>query len=265
MRGIKIIEDNQAYEPDSLQFIAKTRLNISALYSELRRYKEAINHAELALSTLQVEIKHRLDGTPISMLSKKDKYKLETMITTYVIAFYNIGVAEESLGHRKAMIQAYKNSVNIGSQFLTDENTVLQMAKRAYEESQIIKPETRKALHVRPMSSREFISALDQHKAQLKEPFEFKTSLAPSETQDHSDKLQSNLSLPSLMLPNVHKAERYYSQDQLKKLQKKLTEDPTHRFVSADQYFYSKISKNLNIASDVKHMRPLSTQGAMGV
>ena len=43
-------------DPDTLEYAAKTRLNTSALYAELRRFREAVDHAEQCLTILQAEL-----------------------------------------------------------------------------------------------------------------------------------------------------------------------------------------------------------------
>ncbi|CAG9330325.1 unnamed protein product [Blepharisma stoltei] len=268
MRALKIIDKYPARLPDSLQLIAKSRLSVSTLYFELRRYKEAIKHAEEALATLQIEMKQRLDGKSVANLNKKDMKKVKTLVTTYVIAFYTIGLSEEALGRRSAMLDAYNNAVKIADQFLSGESEMLQTIKQTLADVNLIAPETiEKRIH-KPMKRRDLKLSLDNQIKKENEPFEFKTacSFPVSKEPAETDHLNSQASLPSLNFPSTVQTRlpgRYYSEEQLKKLQKKMTVDSQHRFVSVDEYFYTKISKTLNVKSDIKHLRPLTAKGAI--
>lgn len=268
MRGLKVIDKFPALHPDSLQLIAKTRLNTSTLYSELRRYKEAIKHAEESLATLQVEMKIRLDGKTVSKLSKRDKAKVKLMITTYVIAFYTIGLAEEANNKRQAMLEAYNNALKIGSQFLADDNEVLKALKKTLDEAILIGDQACENKPKRYIPQKELkIHLVEQFDTKI-EPFEYKSTPQPQDSMKNIEieHLNSKISLPNLNLSpetEIKRPGRYYSDEQLRKLQKKLTIDSQHKFVSADDFFYSKISKTLNVKSDIRYLRPLTSKGAI--
>ena len=51
---------------------------------------------------------------------------------------------------------------------------------------------------------------------------------------------------------------KYYTPEQLAKLQQRLSKGSGLNFVSADKYFYTKITKTLNVSQDVKFLRPLT-------
>jgi tetratricopeptide (TPR) repeat protein len=80
-------------DPDTLEYAAKTRLNTSALYAELRRFREAVDHAEQCLTILQAELNVRLNGKLLKQLNEEEKEKFDYMMVTYVTAFYNIGLS----------------------------------------------------------------------------------------------------------------------------------------------------------------------------
>lgn len=254
MKGLHIIDESEIEQADSLECVAKTKLNVSALYSELHRYEDAIRYAEDCLKTLQNEFKIRLGGHEFSDMEGKERMKTETMITTYVTAFYNIGVAEEYLGNRDRMIQAFKNAVNIGTPFLKLTNEVLLSAKRALTEGQSIKNRT---LHLTSIKTQVLqISKTEKLKNSSRNhkifPFTIlgrrATKVQVSKEKDPNDQKRPG---------------RYYSEARLKKLQEKIENDDEKNFVSADQYFYREISKLMNISSDIKFLKPLTTSAAM--
>ena len=255
MKGLKIIDESKIEEPDSMQFVAKTKLNVSALYSELHRFKEAIEFSEDCLSTLQTELKRRFAHKEFKLLEGKEKKKAEDMIVTYVIAFYNIGVAEEMLNNKESMKEAFRNAVTIGSNFLNPENDVLISAKKALADSVASKtkassPRTsRNSIKISPEMIVENLNKTKSDKLCI--------TIANSDMR----LLKSRASVPKIY--EKAKPGRYYSDLQLKKIQQKLEDDTKMHFVSADQYFYREISRLMNIGSDIKYLRPLTTSAAM--
>ena len=69
LKGLKLIKENEINEPDSYNYIAKTQLNLSSLYSEFRRYNDAISNAEDSLVTLQKEMKLRFSTKEFKSLN----------------------------------------------------------------------------------------------------------------------------------------------------------------------------------------------------
>jgi tetratricopeptide (TPR) repeat protein len=257
MKGLQIIDENDIIEADSLQFVAKTKLNVSALYSELHRYEDAINFAEECLKTLQNEFKTRLNAKDFQSLEPKEKKKAETMITTYVIAFYNIGAAEEFLNNREGMLQAFRNAVNIGTPFLNPSNEILVKVKKALMEGQSIKSKTLSFSTIR--------ASIDENaevRPKLKKHFRGKFSLPFGSLDKMSAKLPDD---HKKQTEEVKKPGRYYSDAKLKKLCEKLEMKEGMNFVSADQFFYREISKLMNISNDCKFLRPLTTSAAMSL
>ena len=239
-------------EPDTLEYCAKTRLNTSALYSDLRRYKEAAQFAEMCLSVLQHQLNLRLNGRQLLDLSASERAKFDTMIVTYVVAFYNIALSEEALGHTSKALTAYRNAVKIGSKFLPANTRELVLARKALEAVPI-------TTQSQPASPR-----LKQNEnAPFLTPFSPFSSVSPSPSD--------NIPLGSPQAAFVTGEERvevrpkstveerkYYTPERLMALHEKLKKDGKTDFVSADKFFYAKISSTLNVEQDVKHMRPLS-------
>ena len=212
------------------------------------------------MKTLQNEFKARLSGKEFNDLDEKDKKKAENMISTYVIAFYNIGVAEEYLNNREGMLQAFRNAVNIGTPFLDSSNEILISARKVLMEGQSIKSKSLAlSTYVSPVdSSRDNIS---KTKSKTKKRFEGKFSLSFGSL----DKKFGVYEEKEKKKEEVKKPGRYYSDAKLKKLSERLDHKEGMNFVSADQYFYREISKLMNVSSDCKHLRPLTTSAAMSL
>ena len=253
MKGLKIIDESNITEPDSMQFVAKTKLNVSALYSELHRFEDAIQFAEEALGTLQAELRLRLGNKDFRHLEGKERQKAKDMILTYVIAFYNIGAAEETLHNKEAMREAYRNAVNIGSNFLDPDDELLLTAKRALIDSMGTKSKT-----CFPRTSRDSIRISPEMLLDI--PHKSKSPGFSATVPSEIKLFKTRKSL----VKNVeqHKPGRYYSDAKLKKIQQKMEDDAKLHFVSADQYFYREISKMMNIGSDIHYLRPLTTSEA---
>ena len=77
--------------------MSKTKLNLSALYIELRRFEDAREYAEQSLAIIQGEVNSRLEDKELDELLEEERKELTELITTMVIAFYNVGAAAEAL------------------------------------------------------------------------------------------------------------------------------------------------------------------------
>ena len=265
LRAGKMIESmGEVLNPDTLELCAKTKLNIAALYSELRRYPEAVEFAEQCLATLQLELNLRLTGRRLEELYGKDKLKFDNMIGTYVVAFYNIGVAEESQAHGTNAIEAYRNAVSIGKRFLSTDHSVLRLAEAALHDTPL--PETittRIPPHSAPRSRDRDVLGDQLQQAHL--PTEEIPQSRASEAISHfsadiSAVEGENIRSEKQLSPDRNREEefKYYTPEQLGKLQQRLAKGTGLNFVSADKYFYTKITKTLNVSQDVKFLRPLS-------
>lgn len=241
MKALRLLDDLPVSpSPDTLQYTAKTLLNTSALYADLHRYSEAISYSEQCLATLQKELNLRLNGRLLEHLSAKEREKFETMITTYVVAFYNIGVSEEALGQAENALKAYKNAVKIGGKFLPSGSPELVLAKKALK----MQPESgRPPQDTHPISSDEYRSLL---LTQLNDLGPLSTREAPTASEIPFNSTSSNEPF------------KYYSPTRLQELHERLKKGEKVEFVSADDYFMKKITSNLKVEKDVRHMRPLS-------
>lgn len=59
-------------------------------------------------------MKLRLKGRQLEELNAKERKKIKEMSKMYVIAFYNIGIAEECRGNREKSLEGFENAVAIG-------------------------------------------------------------------------------------------------------------------------------------------------------
>jgi hypothetical protein len=174
------------------------------------------------------------------------------MFVTYVIAFYNIGVAEEYLNNKGNMYKAFKNAVAIGEQFLSKDNPFFISALKALKEIESMKgksftsPSSRCSIRISP----------DQLVSQIKEHTKNKFSLTVHQAEKKNSRSEAVLKKDEKKKPG-----RYYTEGKLKKIQERL-EQKKMNFVSVDKYFYQEISKLMNVQSDIKFLRPLTTSGA---
>ncbi|CAG9323926.1 unnamed protein product [Blepharisma stoltei] len=265
IRAVKFYEDHNVSSPESLQIAAKTMLNMSAIYSEIHKFKKARAIAEKSLFILQDELKQRLENRSLEQLSEFEKKKVENLIKTYIIAFYDIGVAEESLGNLKSAVKAYRNAVSIGKQFIAKNDETLVIAQEALVDASSKLSEKSLDKKIKPMTSKEFTRILKNHKRNISSETEYQKSL--SELKLSLDKPADQPLSPALSeigLSPIHmkdepkKPERYYSDEQLRLYQKKLNQR-SNRFISADEYFFSKLSKAFEVKTD--KIRPYSAAG----
>ncbi|OMJ85612.1 hypothetical protein SteCoe_13026 [Stentor coeruleus] len=248
MKGFQIIDEKEIIEADSFQYVAKTKLNVSALYSELHRYQDAIKFAEDSLATLQAELRLRFSAKNFKNMEGKEKKHAEDMITTYVIAFYNIGVAEEHLGHRDQMCEAFKNAVNIGTNFLDLANEALNTARKALAEcsgpqNNFTLLTSRRSIKILPDMLSDRFAKQRPISASSHLPISERKFLRPKDLISKN----KDLSMPG----------RYYSEAKLKKIQQRIEDAAKLNFISADEYFYKEISRTMNIASDIKFLKPM--------
>ena len=197
-------------------------------------------------------MKLRLSNKEFKLLQTKDKKKAENMFVTYVIAFYNIGVAEEYLNHRENMCKAFRNAVEIGSKFLPPDKSFVVSAAKALQEAEHYKsksmnsPTSRSSLRISP-------EALVQEIGKSKT---CKVGLNVHQIGKKPNKPET------LAKTQGKRPGRYYTEAKLKKIQEKLKERQEMNFVSVDEYFYREISKLMNVKSDIKSLKALTSSGA---
>lgn len=260
MRAQKFMDEFQLQDSDSLEIAAKTKLNICALYFELRRYKEAIDFAKQSLAILQLELRERLGSLSYEELEEDEQIKVQIMAASYVIAFYNIGAAHEALGNYQQMLEAFDNAVKIGIEFLPYDHELLSAAYVAKSEAQTLASEFPRKSITKPATARESKRVVIQKKSEVKHILRCSTTPDLQIRSKSTRFPRINLQAPAnVTLPATERREgvKYYNDKQLNRLQKKLLENQP-RFVSADQYFYNKISKNLNISKDIKYLKELN-------
>ena len=220
MRANKLIPDISSHKSlGLLDLCAKTHLNTSALYADLRRYSESITYAEQCLAILQEQLKGLLTGKPLSALSGKEQEKTEALMKTYIAAFVNIGKAREAMTQTQLAIQAYTNAYSIATKFLSNDSPevhsltqTLSRFQRKQSEEVPSKPQTRP------------YSATPSSKPLLRDKNKYYS-------QERLIALHKRLNQGVSGL----------------------------KLVTADQFFLKKITANLNVSRDVPHLRSLST------
>ena len=278
-------------DPESVHAQAQTKLNMSAVFSEVGKHEEAIRHAEECLGMLQREMTLRGGGG-----TAKGQRKYGAMIVLFVVAFYNIGVSEEAQHRKSEALEAYRNAVAIGSRHLPPSNPALSLAKQALADTMSVvdgsglspQPNSTDKVQIvsllpTPYPRSPQSPAVEETKGKQQGLKRTKTSLGveerktilritraashhvlmPKSPQPSHGKSASVLPTP-LLDPKFPEDDKYYSKKELEKLRKKLESGSRVKFVSSDQYVLTKITKTLNVSKDIQHLRPFSTSNAMG-
>ena len=178
---------------------AKSLLNMSALYSEMGKAPSAVSTSKRALKLLQKDLS---PSSPDSSFSRD-------VAASVVVAFYNIGAAEEAMGKREAMMEAFRAGLAVGGKHLQGDSEVMVMTRTALQEAEF---------HPSPrlMTSSHFRALLSERKAEL-----------------HASEVSGGLSPHS----------KYYSESQLKILKSKQEKVKGTNFVSSDEYFQRRIDR----------------------
>lgn len=246
-------------DPDSLQMTTATILNVATHYIKLKKFKKAISLAENSLLLLQKELQERLNNKSLNQLNLREKRKVSTLINTYMVAFYDIGVAQESLGRHRAALIAYQNGILIGHKFpsfqnLESLNLLLEAIRDTkYAENPLLKKS-------KSISSQEFAEILSAHRQNVAES----NDLLKSQEFGFSGEeiyspvaIESDFGLSPINRKVEYQPERYYSNMQLKRAERKL-QKKSSEFVSADDYFFSKISKTFKMNPECARIKPCS-------
>ena len=128
-RLIKYVLDSTNY-PDTLNVIQRIYLFISAIliadldFETAKLYQSSSLKVGLRELYLRVEDE---EGININKLSKSEVYNVKKCIINIVIAFYQRGVCEESLGNILRAIESYKQAKWFALNFLKDSNPEFTM------------------------------------------------------------------------------------------------------------------------------------------
>lgn len=188
--------------------------------------------------------------------NKFDSKFVKKIASVGVIAFYYIGVCEETKKNVNDMLIAYENAVRLGEKYLSKEDEILKLSKKAMSDltnGNLITQETNDQ------------SNLDaQELTVLSNPPSHNHTLMISSSHTsppiiHAyDSLSKSITRPSIkrakIPPPQHIDEklpgRYYSQRQLQKITEHLSQEKSIKVISADNHFYNKISKSLNLSKN---------------
>ncbi len=138
---------------------ADTYLNACAILSELGDHRSALEHAQLALLSLQEELfKGIVNGRSSGeAINNKEFNRIESMgegistnsnvqqqllvkldrIAVLVIAYHNLGVEQEFLQRYDSSVSSYKKGLEISKQYLGENNPTTEMLRKALNEVEI--------------------------------------------------------------------------------------------------------------------------------
>ena len=122
LKALKTLESVPSNDAEVLSIYAKTRMNISSLYMELRRYSDAIVQSEKALTCLQREYKLR------RLLGNEQKL-LET-VSTFVLCCCSVAQGEEQSRNPEAAKDAYKAGLDLGLKHLPPSHPLILRLKQ---------------------------------------------------------------------------------------------------------------------------------------
>ena len=210
-----------------LQYLAKLNLNISSFMTELGKFEDCIKYAKEALKVLQMNLR----------IKAKSKLEVSEIISAYTLAFLNIADAQEALGNRLLMKEALDKAVEVSSGLLNKENPIFVELESRVQGEKELRSTVGKLLvgEQKGRNLKTFHLNLEQPTSCLR--FNEKKALSSS---------QSEPKVPG----------RYYSKNQLKLKEKLIESQLKPKFISADQYFFNEVSKEININGDEIHLKP---------
>lgn len=233
-KALNIVPESHLKDPDSYELLAKTKLNISGLYSDLNGNSESIAFSEKCLETLQKELFIRSAQGKYSSLSVIDKSKFDEMVTTYILAFYTIAVSQEKLKRSHLAKKALLNAWEIGSKYLDQSNHTLYTIKKALTNNE------------NPISNKLINNFISNDPSAAKRNSRLSLSIPV---------IDNKLDDPKQQTHEIKTPGKYYSDQELRSKNKKLQECTKLKFISADKYFFQEISKAINVQSDIKHLK----------
>ena len=249
-KALDMEKDHRLKDPDSYELLAKTKLNIGILYSEIKQYADSIACSQECLEILQEEHKIRTTDQTFEELGSEERKKFEDMISTYILAFYSISLAHEALGHYNEMKEALENAVNIGDHYLVSSNQVYTTVQRSLMELEKKKSyanmNKQNILKNRPRSSQ---SKANGNHARPRIS-QISLSVPSSDVKIIVEHEKTSKNSGEIKLPG-----RYYTRKELVMKTQRLDSESKFNFISADKFFFQEISKNIDINSDIKHLK----------
>lgn len=226
-KAIKLTENfrMRTYKGKLLKFIAK--LHQCELFIYVKKYDLAIMSAQQVLKEVMKKLQK----------PKTSQKALEELGMAAVTAFYRIGICEQSKGMHKAAESAFENADTIGRKYLNKNEVLLSLDYEKITHRKFRTNETLKRESIRK------IAEIRRIEGEKKKSVKF--SELPSEIQKPepmSERRSNSMVFVEEKLPG-----RYYSNRELERLTKILNTEINHKNLTADNYFFHVVSKQLAI------------------
>eukprot|EP01017_Pseudomicrothorax_dubius_P031418 TRINITY_DN4006_c0_g2_i7.p1 TRINITY_DN4006_c0_g2~~TRINITY_DN4006_c0_g2_i7.p1 ORF type:complete len:423 (+),score=97.76 TRINITY_DN4006_c0_g2_i7:58-1326(+) len=129
LRYLKKALEIEIYTLNDKVSVAGTHLNICVILSGLKRHKDAIKHARLAVDLLELSRESIVSDGKFSASSShmfermiSSNEKLKNVMTTIVIAYFNLATEEEYLGMVFESLESFQVAVQYSSAVIGEEH-----------------------------------------------------------------------------------------------------------------------------------------------
>jgi hypothetical protein len=210
-------------------YLLKLHLNISSFMNEIGNFKESLKYSKESLKIIQLAAKKA---------SKQDPSQDQSELTSSsILSFICIIISHQMLGNTLPMQEAFEKASKIVSTSTKKDLKILEVLEslQGVENSVLWKAGTFDMESEKKPGLKTFHLELDQPVSWVRFQSEGKVLRATS----------SETRLPG----------RYYTKSQLKVRAKVIDGQDKLNFVSADDFFFHGITKNIQIGSDVKHLQ----------
>lgn len=239
IKATKVTDQYQvrSFKGKMLKFIAKLRL--CELYIDIKKYDLSIICAQQVLEQVLKKLE-----------KPKKKRFIKELGMSAVTAFYRIGICHQYKGAKKSAEQAFENANLIGKRYLNNSKILLELDYEMIHHRLILKSHTTE----KPQKSNPPILSFQNTTKNIKPPLQIKITEISSETPK-SQTLEAQ-SRPRRSIAGekleAHLPGRYYSNEDLQRLQIILNQESNHEIINTDNFFFKKLSKTLAIPGDLK-------------
>ncbi|OMJ86230.1 hypothetical protein SteCoe_12293 [Stentor coeruleus] len=238
IKATKVTDQYQvrSFKGKMLKFIAKLRL--CELYIDIKKYDHSITCAQQVLEQVLKKLE-----------KPKRKRIIEELGMAAVTAFYRIGICHQYKGNKKSAEQAFENANLIGKRYLNNSKILLELDYEMIHHRLMLKNQTLE----KPQKPTLQIPSQNTTK-NIKPSLQIKINEVSSETpKSQTLEIQSRprrsvaTEKVEVRLPG-----RYYSNEDLQRLQIILNQESNHEIINTDNFFFKKLSKTLAISGDLK-------------
>lgn len=253
IRALKFRFDSN--KPDLLEMQARTQLNVATLNYDLEKYTASVVFCTQALHSLQKQKELRDQASD----SRKHRNRAKKMQKTLCWTYLNLGLAEKELGNKQKAIDAFTRAASEAENPLEEATSLLRICEESLDLAKAMPDDQPNQL--RPISASSYKRHLTLMHAKLdpvsqaSPPLEDLQRL-PSLVEIPQTK--SEVSLPLSSQGEDMDEHKYYSPERLSRL-KELMDSKSKKFISADLYFFRKLTKHFQVDDDVKHIKNADT------